>query len=104
MAKKIKKQKKVFSKEAPFEEVKLVSFSFSTKDKDETAYLQYKLLLNPEILQAHLDFATQKATAIGLPHVDFENVLSSYGLKHKFLLVEWLSYKEYKTRNSGCSI
>ncbi len=104
MAKKIQKKKRGFSKESPFEEVKLVSFSFSTKDKDETAYLQYKLLLNPEILQAHLDFASQRATAVGLPHVDFESVLSSFGLKHKFLLVEWLSYKEYRDRNSGCSI
>jgi len=104
MAKKNQKQRNGFSKDVPFEEVKLVSFSFSLKDRNDVAYLQYKLLLKPEILQAHLDLVTQKGTIVGLPSIDIEKELSDLGIKHKFLLVEWLSYKEYRTRNSSCSI
>ncbi len=104
MAKRTQKSRKIVSKDSPFEEVKLVSFSFSLKDREDAAFLQYKLLLRPEVLQAHLDFSSQKGTAVGLPGVDFEKELSDLGLKHKFLLVEWLSYKEYQLRNSGCSL
>ena len=86
----------------PFDEVKLVSFSFAAKNRDDTAYLQYNLLLKPEVLQAHLDFEAKRGTAVCIPAFDLAKELSELGVSPKMLLVEWIPYKEYQKRNVSC--
>lgn len=88
----------------PFWEVKLVFFNFSTKSRGEAAFLQYNLLLKPEILQLHLDFETKKGCAVCAPSFDLTKELSDAKIEHKLILVEWLPYKEYQERNVSCSI
>lgn len=88
----------------PHGEVKIVTFSFHVANRDEAAYSQYKLLLNPGVLQAHLDFETKRGMAVGVPFFDFSAELTALGLKPKFLMVEWMNYKDFITRNNSCSV
>ena len=84
----------------PFGEVKIVAFNFSAKNRDDTAFLQYNLLLRPEVLQAHLDFETKRGFAVCIPAFDLAKGLTELGLNSKLSLVEWIPYKEYKARNN----
>ena len=95
---------KLNGRKQPFDEVKVVTFSFSPKDREETAFMQYNLLLKPEILQAHLDTESKKGKLICVPAFDIEGVLNEFGLRVKFSSVEWISYKEYRARNASCSL
>jgi hypothetical protein len=88
----------------PFDEVKVVAFSFSPKNREEIAFLQYNLLLKPEILQAHLDTQTHKGKLICITAFDAEKALGEAGLKVKLRSVEWILYKEYCERNTSCSV
>ncbi len=88
---------------APFEEVKFLHFSFSgIKTKEDVAYLQYKLLLIPEVLQAHIDFNSKKGTIIRLPYANFSTKLRELGIEPKYSLVEWVPYDEMMKRNFVC--
>lgn len=100
---KSKSVSKADSSKQPFDEVKVVTFSFSPKTKEETAFLQYNLLLRPEVLQAHLDVDTHKGKMVCITAFDAEKVLAEFNLKIKLLAVEWLAYKEYRKRNASCS-
>ncbi|VVB74576.1 Uncharacterised protein [uncultured archaeon] len=88
---------------APFEEVKVLHFSFSgVKTKEDAAYIQYKLLLIPEVLQAHIDFNSKKGTIVRLPYANFSTKLRELGIEPKYKLVEWVPYSEMVKRNSSC--
>ncbi|MFA6268869.1 MAG: hypothetical protein WCW13_05745 [archaeon] len=88
-------------KKYPFEEVKIVSFSYTnTLTKEETAFLQYQLLLNQGVLQAHLEYSTKQGILVGLITTDFSSELKKLGLEVKFNLVEWMTYKEFVEKNS----
>ncbi|MCX6803132.1 MAG: hypothetical protein NTY48_01025 [Candidatus Diapherotrites archaeon] len=88
------------SHEFPFNEVKLSSFKFSAKDREEAAFLQYSLLLKPEILQAHLDFSSKRGWMVSITNIKPSPFLADFGMKVKMISVEWLSYADYKKRNS----
>ena len=87
----------------PFDELKVVAFSFSAKNREAAAYKQYSLLLKPEILQAHLDFDSKKGKIICISAFDAQKDLADFGLRTKLAMVEWISYKEYQKRNAQCS-
>lgn len=87
---------------APFDEVKVVAFSFSAKNRDDAAFKQYNLLLKPEILQAHLDFESKKGKIICIPAFDAQKELTNFGINPKLHSLEWIAYKEYQKRNASC--
>lgn len=103
MAKKRSKSKGSAASSVPFDEVKVVAFNFSAKNREDAAYKQYNLLLRPEILQAHLDFDSKKGKIICISAFDAQKELSESGLATKLHLVEWIPYKEYQKRNAVCS-
>ena len=88
----------------PFDEVKVISFSFSSKNRDSTAFSQYNLLLKPEILQAHIDFDSKRGKLVCITAFDAEKELFASGLNPKMHSLEWISYKEYKLRNVSCGL
>jgi len=93
----------VSSQSAPYEEVKVLHFSFNgIKSREDAAYIQYKLLLIPEVLQAHIDFNSKKGTIIRLPYANFSTKLRELGIEPKYSLVEWIPYIEMMKRNSSC--
>lgn len=96
-------QENINQPRAPFEEVKILHFYFSgLKTREDAAYLQYKLLLIPEVLQAHIDFNSKKGTIIRLPYANFSTKLRELGVEPKYSLVEWVPYEEMVKRNSLC--
>lgn len=96
-------QENINQPRAPFEEVKVLHFSFSgLKTREDAAYIQYKLLLIPEVLQAHIDFASKKGIIVRLPYANFSTKLRELGIDPKYKLVEWVPYSEMLKRNSPC--
>jgi hypothetical protein len=49
---------------APYKEVQVVKFSFDLPSQEETAFKQYKLLLDNGVIQGHLEFSTKKGIII----------------------------------------
>ena len=94
---------KLITNKDPFDELKVVAFSFSAKTREDAAYKQYNLLLKPEVLQAHLDFYSKKGKVICIPAFDIQKDFQEFGLKSKLSMVEWISYKEYQKRNVQCN-
>jgi len=87
---------------APFEEVKVVSFSFSgVKTREDAAFIQYRLLLMPEVLQAHIDFASKRGLVARLAYPNFSTALKKLGLVPKFTSMEWIPYADFVRRNSS---
>jgi len=93
--------------EAPFKDVKLYTFDFSgTKNAEDTAVIQYNLLLNPDILQAHLDFETKKGRVVLVPPIvgflgfDLKKFLEDLGLKFKLESEDTISYEYLLSRNN----
>ncbi|MEI7961037.1 MAG: hypothetical protein WCI04_01760 [archaeon] len=108
--KRIAKSNKYLSKKSnsignkdPFDELKIVAFNFSAKNRADAAYKQYNLLLKPEILQAHLNFDSKKGKIICIPAFDVQKDLADFGIKLKLSMVEWITYKEYQKRNAFCA-
>lgn len=87
--------------EAPFREVKVISFSFaSPKNKEETAFLQYNLLLNESILQLHLEHNTGKGIAIVIADFDLGSELKNAGLQAHGFSEKEITYEELLSRNN----
>jgi hypothetical protein len=93
--------------EAPFKDVKLYTFDFSgPKSAEDTAVMQYNLLLNADILQAHLDFETKKGHIVLVPPVagfigfDLKKVLKDLGIKFKLESEDTISYEYLLSRNN----
>ena len=68
---------------APYKEVLKVVFSFDGIERIDTAYKQYQLLLNDNVIQAHMEFATKEGIALFVPGTNPEQVLKSEGINYK---------------------
>jgi hypothetical protein len=91
--------------DAPFREVKLYEFTFQgPKSAEECAFAQYRLLLNEDVLQAHLDFSTKKGKVVVvskiMPIFSVKKELESLGLKCKYESEETLTYEYYLGRTN----
>ena len=85
----------------PFQEVVLVGFSFDTpENKEATAFIQYNLLLNDKILQAHLEHSNGFGKIVLLSDVNAETVLKEAGLKYKIDSKEIISYEKLVDSNN----
>lgn len=83
----------------PFKEVLLVEFSFQSNSKEETSQKQYSLLLNDDIIQAHLEHETKKGIAILTLDTNPEIILKAQGIKYNILSREKISYEEVVKQN-----
>jgi hypothetical protein len=81
--------------------VKVISFHFSKSfAKEDVAFLQYKLLSNPCVLQAHLARKSNSGIAIVLLDFNFSFFCRSIGLKPVHLHERIISYKEMLLENA----
>jgi hypothetical protein len=62
--------------------------------------LQYRLLLNKGIIQAHFEFSSGTGFIIGLPNENFSKKLRELGIRPKFILFKWMPYKEMIRKNN----
>lgn len=87
--------------EAPLSEVKIVNFSFKgPKSRDETAFVQYNLLLNENILQLHLEHSTGKGIAVVVSDFDFCSEVKKAGLLCHSFSEKKLAYEELLAKNN----
>ena len=86
---------------APFEKLVLLEFSFSgTKNPEDTAFAQYNLLLNEEVLQAHLDFETKQGKIVILPEFDLPKEMKKLGIEYKLIEETILPYERLLASNN----
>jgi hypothetical protein len=79
---------------APYKDVVLVEFSIdNVADEKEVAYLQYNLLLNEEVVQAHLEFLTKKGIAIFSSGTNPEAIFKKSGIKYRIEEKEIIPYE-----------
>jgi len=85
---------------APYREVLRVVFSFEGIEKVDIAYRQYLLLLNDEIIQAHMEFSTGEGIALFCPDTNPEQVLRKEKIKYTILDKQRISYEEVLASNN----
>jgi len=85
---------------APYKEVLRVTFSFEGINKEDIAYRQYLLLLNDEIIQAHMEFATKEGIALFTPDTNPEQVLRKEKINYQIIDKERIPYEEVLEANN----
>ena len=85
---------------APYREVLRVVFSFDGIEKEDIAYRQYKLLLNDEVIQAHMELATKEGIAILVPGTNPEQILRKEEISYKIKDRQMISYEEVLASNN----
>jgi len=85
---------------APYKEVLRVTFSFEGIEKVDIAYRQYLLLLNDEIIQAHMEFSTGEGIALFSPDTNPEQVLRKEKIKYTILDKQRIPYEEVLAANN----
>jgi hypothetical protein len=85
---------------APYKEVLRVVFSFEGIDQIDIAYKQYQLLLNDNIIQAHMEFATKEGIALMVPGTNPEQVLKKEEIKYQILDRIIIPYEEVLAANN----
>ncbi|MDD4250947.1 MAG: hypothetical protein PHX27_02025 [Candidatus ainarchaeum sp.] len=85
---------------APYGEVQLIEFSFEMKTQEDTSLTQYKLLLNDEIIQAHLEFSTKKGIMIITKELNPEQLLKKENIDYKIISKEIISYEKVLESNN----
>jgi len=86
--------------ELPFKEVQLVDVSFTgPKDREETAFIQYNLLMKKEILQGHLEFRSGKGKFVITKDADLKKLFTQGSLKAKVDKVEVIPYENVVDAN-----
>ena len=85
---------------APYKEVLRVVFSFEGVDQIDVAYKQYQLLLNDDVIQAHMEFATKEGIALFVPGTNPEQVLKSEGISYKIKDRQMISYENVLASNN----
>jgi len=85
---------------APYREVLRVTFSFDGIEKDDIAYRQYKLLLNEEVIQAHMELSTKEGIALFVPGTNPEQVLRKEEINYKIKDKQIISYEDVLASNN----
>ncbi|MBT4869973.1 MAG: hypothetical protein HON47_00160, partial [Candidatus Diapherotrites archaeon] len=85
---------------APYKEVLRVTFNFEGINEEDIAYKQYQLLLNDDIVQAHMERATGEGIALFVPGTNPEQVFKAEGIKYKILDRKVISYEEVLASNN----
>ena len=85
---------------APYREVLKVTFSFSGIEKDDIAFRQYKLLLNDDVIQAHMELSTKEGIALFAPGTNPEQILRKEGINYKIKDREMIPYEEVLASNN----
>ena len=85
---------------APYKEVLRVVFGFSGIAKEDVAYKQYQLLLNDDIIQAHMELATGEGIALMVPGTNPEQVLKKEGIKYTIKDRQVIPYEEVLAANN----
>jgi len=85
----------------PFKDVLFVEFSFEGLNNSlETAFMQYKMLLNDEILQIHLEPSTQKGRMIIASTSNPEMLLRKFGVKYSIEERKTIPYEQVIAANN----
>lgn len=87
----------------PFRKVKLVTFKYADRrgrDRDEIAWIQYKLLLNDNILQLHIDPFKKTGRAIIVQHFKIYPLLRKEGLKTTLISDQTMQYADLLESNN----
>lgn len=71
--------------ELPFKTLKKLEFSIEgLKTRDDAAFLQYRLLIKPEIIRCHIEFSSQKGSLLFNPlDTDSEKILKEVPPEYK---------------------
>ncbi|MBU0636066.1 hypothetical protein KKE06_03500 [Candidatus Micrarchaeota archaeon] len=89
--------------ELPFKTVQKLAFKIEgLKDRDDAAFLQYQLLIKPEILRCHIEFSNQQGTLVYNPldtnaETILENLPSPF--KGEKTMEKTIAYKELIATN-----
>jgi hypothetical protein len=86
--------------DAPYKDVLLVEFSFDSPSHQETAFKQYKFLLQDEVIQAHLEHETKKGIAILINQGNPEQILKKQDFGYKIISREIIPYEEVLEKNN----
>ncbi|MFA5357910.1 MAG: hypothetical protein WC308_03215 [archaeon] len=87
----------------PFKKVKLISFSYDNSkahNRDEIAWIQYKLLLNDNILQLHIDPFKKTGKAVIVQHFKIYPLLKKEGLKTTLISDHTMLYADLLESNN----
>ncbi|MDD3083993.1 MAG: hypothetical protein PHP82_03150 [Candidatus ainarchaeum sp.] len=90
---------------APFKEVQLIEFSYSNiKNQKENSMKQYNLLLNEEVIQAHIELSTKKGIMILVLGTNPEQLLKKEGFEYKIISKKIISYEKVLENNNQFKI
>ena len=85
---------------APYREVQLVEFSYSNvENQEENSVTQYNLLLNEEVIQAHLEFEKRKGTIVMTIGSNPEQLLRKEGFDYEMISKKIIPYEMVLEKN-----
>ncbi len=87
--------------ELPYKDVQFIEFGFSgVIDQEQVAFLQYRLLMAEEVIQAHLEFGKKTGRMVMLTLVNPETVLKRVGIHYSIISRETIPYEEVVKLNN----
>jgi predicted metal-binding protein len=85
---------------APYKDVLLVEFSYSVKNQSENSKKQYDLLLNDNVIQAHLEFSKKVGKMVLENNSNPEQLLKKEGFEYKIISRQTISYEKVLESNN----
>ncbi len=86
---------------APYKEVQLIEFSYSNvKNQDDNSLKQYNLLMNDEVIQAHIEFSTKKGIMILSLGQNPEQLLKKENFDYKIISKKVIPYEKVLESNN----
>ncbi len=88
---------------APYNEVQLIKFSFNNiKSQEENSLKQYNLLLNDNVIQAHIELTTKEGVMLLSLESNAEQLLKKEGFDYKIISKKIIPYERVLETNYNC--